>query len=382
MGKQNTWSLWRTSHKKTQDLTWNLAVSNPSSSMYYKYWDAYICDSQNGYRCNTKWCYWCNMKWSIKTAWKYLDELESFKDAHFVTLTSKKVSYNDFTTEAIKDYQKSIGSIIKASKRTLGHGKGFRKLEITYSKSARYPKINMHYHIITDSLELANTIRERWLKTNEGSNRKAQSVSILSDRDDVRNTLFYCLKSPVPIYEKSNFYALDKIFHAIKGIRIIQAFGMQPSEQSNERKEEIRYQVYQWQSNYWKNEPLIRRKPYHKDKDEYIKKLDQLERNIENKYQIDVVPELDKICIKVDERFGEVSLYSMPKSSNYEPYDKKKKFIYEEVNKIMKSFVNESKHPKKETLWLMKLVEGINYVERRSWFQNIAEKLEVRNDYP
>lgn len=375
MEKQNTWSLWKTSHRKTQDLTWNLAVTNPSSPMYYKYWDAYVCDSLEGYRCNKKWCYWCNMKWSIKTSWKYLDELESFDDAHFVTLTSSKVNYTDFTTEKIKDYQKSIGDIIKASKRTLGYGKGIRKFEITYSKSSSYPKINMHYHIITDSLALANMIRERWLKANEGSIRRGQQVSVLTDKDEVRKSLFYCLKSPVPIYEDSNFYALDRIFQAIKGIRVIQPFGLKPTEVSDERKEEITHQIYRWQSIYWKNEPLIKRKPYHKDKDLYINKLIKMNDDIENKYQITIVPELDKICNKVDEKFGEVSLYRIPINlDDYELYDKKKAFIKKEIFKLMYSYVENAKHPKEKNLWLLKIIDGSQYIAKRSWYIKIDDK--------
>jgi len=316
------------------------------------------------------------MKWSIKTLWKYLDEIESFEDAYFVTLTSRKVNYNDFTKEKIKDYQKSIGEIVKASRRTLGYGRGIRKFEITYLKSSRYPTINMHYHIVTDSLELANTVRERWLKANEGSNRKGQSVSRLKDKDDVRKTLFYSLKSPVPIYEHSNFYALDKIFKAIKGIRIIQPIGLKPSELSDERKEEITHQIYRWQSNYWKQEPLIKRKPYHKDKDDYIKKLVKLESDIENKYLKDIVPELDKIYKKVDEKFGEVSLYRTPSiSDDSDLYYKKKKLIDKEVRKLMDSFVEEAKHPKEGAFWHMKLFEGIRYIEQRSYFLSIDDKL-------
>jgi hypothetical protein len=379
MEKQSTWSLWNTSHRKTQDLTWNLAVSNPSSTMYYKYWDAYVCGSIQGFRCNTKWCYWCNMKWSIKTSFKYLDELESFEDAHFVTLTSRKVNYNDFTTNKIKEYQKRIGDIIKASKRTLGHGKGVRKFEITYSKNSSYPKINMHYHIITDSLELANIIRERWIKANEGSFSRGQQVSVLTDKDEVRKSLFYCLKSPVPIYKSSNFYALDKIFLAIKGIRIIQPFGLKPSEVSDERKTEITNKVYEWQSRYWKNEPLIKRKPYHKDIDEYIDKLNKMQDDIETTYRLEIMPKLDKICIDVNHKFGEVSLYRIPKlGDNYELYYKKKNFINKAVFKLMNIYVEESKHPKESTLWLIKLVEGIGYIEKRSWFLSIDDKSEVK----
>lgn len=239
----------------------------------------------------------------------------------------------------------------------------------------------MHYHIITDSLELANTIRERWLKANESSNRKGQIVSVLTDKDEVRKSLFYCLKSPVPIYHFSNFHALDKIFQAIKGIRIIQAFGLKPSEVSDERKEEITYLVYSWQSRYWKNEPLIKRKPYHKEKDDYIKELDKLKDDIEKIYQITIMPELDKICNKIDEKFGEVSLYRIPINPDDDKlYDKKKEFIKKEIFKHMGSYVQDTKHPIEKTFWWLKIIDGIQYIEKRSWFINIDDKAEFEQN--
>ncbi len=377
MDLKKEWSLWKTAHKLTQDLSWNLAVKNPEGGLYYKYWDAYNCDDIDGFRCNKKWCYWCNMKWSVKTATNYLDELLAFKDAHFVTITSTPIEYNQLSKEKIRDYQQKVGAVIKAARRKI-EGKGIRKFEITYSRNSSTPKIKLHYHMIVDSLELGQEIINGWLKVNPDCTRKAQDLRELKNKKDVQNALFYCCKSPVPIYKNSNYNVLDKIYDSIGGARMIQHFGLTKAECSDDRKEEIKQEVYSWQADWWKDEPHLKRKPYHKDKEEFKKKLELVMEEIETRFYQEVVPKLSKAFDKVELKFPNVSLKSFPKSPNeIESYFNKKKLIEKEVKLIFKPYLMQSANRIEIEKWESLQMTSALSVESWTWKNDRTIQLRV-----
>jgi hypothetical protein len=184
--------------------------------------------------CNNRWCNICNRIRTAKLIKGYGAAIESMIDPRFVTLTIPNVA----ATELRSEIRRMISEFRKIQELRRKHKKplirGIRKLEVTYNPDLQ--NFHPHFHFIVEGEAAANELIEAWLDRNTTADKRGQ------DQREAKNPIelfkyFAKLtsksKSDTIIIKAGKMVrieysypeALDLVFQAIEGTRIIQPIG-------------------------------------------------------------------------------------------------------------------------------------------------------------
>lgn len=184
--------------------------------------------------CNNRWCNICNRIRTAKLIKGYGAAIESMLDPRFVTLTVPNVP----ATELRAEIRRMISEFRKIQELRRKHKKplirGIRKLEVTYNPDLQ--NFHPHFHFIVEGEAAADELIEAWLDRNTTADKRGQ------DQREAKNPIelfkyFAKLtsksKSDTIIIKAGKMVrieysypeALDLVFQAIEGTRIIQPIG-------------------------------------------------------------------------------------------------------------------------------------------------------------
>jgi len=208
-----------------------------------KYDDTLQCSStliQNGDQltsryCNHRWCRICNRIRTAKLMKGYKNALDAMVDPYFVTLTIRNVKIENLRS-SIKDMIATIRKIQDLRrKKEIPLMQCIRKIECTYNPDS--DTYHPHFHLIIDKENVARELLEAWLiRYPEQSEIWGQDITKAFDPIELFK-YFTKLTAKSKTDEKINVKgmlinkeyhypeALDLIFRAIEGIRIIQPMG-------------------------------------------------------------------------------------------------------------------------------------------------------------
>lgn len=184
--------------------------------------------------CNNRWCNICNRIRTAKLIKGYGAAIDSMIDPRFVTLTVPNVT----ATELRAEIRRMISEFRKIQELRRKHKKplirGIRKLEVTYNPDLQ--NFHPHFHFIVEGESAADELIEAWLDRNTTADIRGQ------DQREAKNPIelfkyFAKLtsksKSDTIIIKAGKMVrieysypeALDLVFQAIEGTRIIQPIG-------------------------------------------------------------------------------------------------------------------------------------------------------------
>ena len=184
--------------------------------------------------CNNRWCNICNRIRTAKLIKGYGAAIDSMIDPRFVTLTVPNVP----ATELRAEIRRMISEFRKIQELRRKHKKplirGIRKLEVTYNPDLQ--NFHPHFHFIVEGEAAADELIEDWLDRNTTADSRGQ------DQREAKNPIelfkyFAKLtsksKSDTIIIKAGKMVrieysypeALDLVFQAIEGTRIIQPIG-------------------------------------------------------------------------------------------------------------------------------------------------------------
>lgn len=218
------------------------ALIKLGSPLAKKYDSTLLCSSvleQDGNKlrsrfCNNRWCNICNRIRTAKLIKGYGSAIDSMLDPRFVTLTVPNVPAEELRAEIrrmISEFRK-IQELRRKHKKPLI--RGIRKLEVTYNPDLQ--NFHPHFHFIVEGEAAADELIESWLDRNTTADKRGQ------DQREAKNPIelfkyFAKLtsksKSDTIIIKAGKMVrieysypeALDLVFQAIEGTRIIQPVG-------------------------------------------------------------------------------------------------------------------------------------------------------------
>lgn len=218
------------------------ALVKLGSPLAKKYDSTLLCSSvleQDGNKlrsrfCNNRWCNICNRIRTAKLIKGYGAAIDSMLDPRFVTLTVPNVPAEELRAEIrrmISEFRK-IQELRRKHKKPLI--RGIRKLEVTYNPDMQ--NFHPHFHFIVEGESAADELIEAWLDRNTTADKRGQ------DQREAKNPIelfkyFAKLtsksKSDTIIIKSGKMVrieysypeALDLVFQAIEGTRIIQPIG-------------------------------------------------------------------------------------------------------------------------------------------------------------
>jgi plasmid rolling circle replication initiator protein Rep len=184
--------------------------------------------------CKHRWCRVCNRIRTGKLINGYSQALEEMKDKQFITLTVKNCP-GDKLKETIQLMIKTFRLIQELRrKKKLPLLKCIRKLECTYNPDTN--EYHPHFHVIVEGLNNGQYLINEWLKRNTTADIKGQDIRECYEAIELfkyftkltsksaKDTKHY--KGSRLINDEWHYpEALDLIFRAIEGIRIIQPMG-------------------------------------------------------------------------------------------------------------------------------------------------------------
>lgn len=226
------------------------------------YWNSYHCQSKiytaegrlYGKYCKNRHCLLCLSIRKADIINRYLPEIETWPDPHFVTITAKSVSLNKIAKRMqslLNGFQRVTS---KHRKRALrGKGKkliGIKALESNFNPEKK--TYNPHFHLLVYDRETADIIVREWLRMcpRHLANKKCQHISRVYNPE---TTLIEVVKYGSKIFTEPyvnakagqktdcEIYAaaLDNIFKAMKGFRIFERFGFNLPKSQKESKTSV-----------------------------------------------------------------------------------------------------------------------------------------------
>lgn len=215
------------------------------------YWNTYHCQSKlissegklYSKYCKNRFCTVCLAIRKADTINRYYPELKNWKDAHFVTLTVKAVNGKNLN-KWVKGMNRAFELIKNRCKKRHQRGKGIKLIGVKSLECNFNPQkktYNPHFHIIVPSKEVADLLKQEWIKQWKSDKKlftshKAQHIRKV---EDLEHDLIETIKYGSKIFTEPDLknkgkqalspmvyaYALDNIFVAMKGIRIFERFG-------------------------------------------------------------------------------------------------------------------------------------------------------------
>lgn len=184
--------------------------------------------------CNNRWCNICNRIRTAKLIKGYGAAIDSMLDPRFVTLTVPNVP----ATELRAEIRRMISEFRKIQELRRKHKKplirGIRKLEVTYNPDLQ--NFHPHFHFIVEGEAAADELIESWLDRNTTADKRGQDQRKAKNPIELfkyfakltskskSDTIIIKAGKMVRI-EYSYPEALDLVFQAIEGTRIIQPVG-------------------------------------------------------------------------------------------------------------------------------------------------------------
>jgi hypothetical protein len=199
-GALDTVTLQNRAKKKliTQTLIKNLvdmAIYKGDLDMVKPYWRTYHCQSRvisSGGRLYGKYCKnrFCNVCSGIRKADiinRYLPEIKTWEDPHFVTLTAKAVSIKTLGKRVAKMIQ-AFGIIKDRYKKRDQRGTGQRLIGVRSLESNYNPvthTYNPHFHVIVATRQMAEMLIMDWLElfTKKFTSPYAQNMRKVEDTE-------------------------------------------------------------------------------------------------------------------------------------------------------------------------------------------------------
>lgn len=214
--------------------------------------------------CGYRWCLLCNRIRTAQYIEKYEPILKEWKDTQFVTLTIVSIGADDLLP-ALKEMNKNFRRILDLMRKRKIVVRGIRKLEITYNEKEN--TYHPHFHVLVEGGIQAEMLHSEWLRLYPTSKEWAQSIeSVKTDKVNVYKEIFkYVTKLfdkdvKTGKYKEINPVALDVMFRALKGRRVMQPFGFVAPEISEEGAIELtestdaptdEIKTYDWIGNDW-----------------------------------------------------------------------------------------------------------------------------------
>jgi len=222
-------------------LVFSLVDANPHSHLVKSYWNTYHCNNillQEGQKvsasfCNNRWCVVCNRVRTAKLINGYKNELDTFKEPTFLTLSRPNIQGRYLRTGNEQNI-KSLSNIIRNTKERLKTiVRAIRKVEITHNKDTK--DFHPHYHFVIDGQDIAETIKNKWLSEHSDAHEKGQDIQPATD-----GTLLEIFKYVTKLVGKEGTEpkALNTIFSALRNKRAIQAYGLKKTVSENIEKEQ------------------------------------------------------------------------------------------------------------------------------------------------
>jgi hypothetical protein len=248
------------------------ALINLKSPLEKKYLETKNCSGmlfKSGNKITSRYCgrRWCKICCKISTGKLlngYTPILEKLPDLQLLTLTVPNVPGKELAVK-IREMLNAC-RIIQETRRKAKAPKiiGIRKLECTYNvKENNY---HPHFHFIISTEARAKEFLEAWLKLFPEASMLGQDLRPCTKYKELfKYFTKFTSKSGKDTTGKSQEIhfpqALDQIFTAIEGIRIIQPFGIKKvseevePEQAIEDSEFLQYSegTYYWNKNFWIN---------------------------------------------------------------------------------------------------------------------------------
>jgi plasmid rolling circle replication initiator protein Rep len=211
-------------------LSLGLINNNPKSELIKSYWSTYRCnkflyvgdDGLTSERCKQRWCTVCSRIKTGEQIDQYMPALSALENPQFMTLTAETVDQRMLPHRL--DEMRKIFRKISNRRSNRGLFKGVRKLECTYNpKTDSY---HPHYHVVIDGLHNAYKFRQQWIEYHKGKARIQANDIRKANKSSLRELCKYATKLSVSMND-NEFHpqALDTIFSALKGKRLIQPFG-------------------------------------------------------------------------------------------------------------------------------------------------------------
>jgi hypothetical protein len=215
----------------SKSLAVKLLQHNKDSFLTKSYYGSLLCThylNQSGKTLTTKYCKqrWCAVCNRIRTAHfilGYEEELKTFKNPYFVTLTRPTVVETDLVAsiDLMGSVWREIMNTRENRKRKV---KGIRKAECTIRPNDLY---HYHFHVIIEGKENAEWLLKEWLKRMPKANPKAQDMRKANERS-LKELFKYFTKLTTKVGDKKELFAyarMDVIFRAMYKKRVFQPFG-------------------------------------------------------------------------------------------------------------------------------------------------------------
>ena len=199
----------------------------------------------------------CNAIRTAKAINTYVPVIQSWSEAHLVTLTVPNCKAGDLKETIYNMYEsfKQVKRYVKTNyNRKLIDFKliGVRKIECTYNSIRN--DYHPHFHIIVKTKEMAEVLHDQWLVRQPSANIKGQDIR-KADTACLQELFKYMTKVISKTKNESIIYAdsLDVIFNAMKGRRVLQNFGFVLPKIIDEDEivkttSEMIQAVYEWQA--------------------------------------------------------------------------------------------------------------------------------------
>lgn len=199
------------------------------SKLKKSYFSTYYCsrvilqdqDKAKSTYCKQRWCLVCNRVRVAKVINDYYQEISTFQEPYFMTLTLPNVQAKDLRS-SIAQMIKDFSNITRRLKRAGHKIKLLRKYECTYNSSRN--DYHPHFHAIVETKEIADLYIKHWLTMHTKADTKAQDTRPAND-----NSLMELCKYFTKIIAKDtdmNIKALDNMFLSVRNKRTFQAIGI------------------------------------------------------------------------------------------------------------------------------------------------------------
>jgi hypothetical protein len=178
------------------------------------------------YYCRGRWCVICS---GIRTAIainNYGEELRSWEAPFLVTLTIKNVSAAELRP-ALQRMTKDFQRVIQFAKRHHPSVKVMRSVECSYSSTRN--DYHPHLHLLVERGDVAKTLISRWV-IRTGASHMGQDMRP-ADTGSLMEIFKYSTKISTDTRDADGgksvapMFALDEIFSAQRGLRLISATG-------------------------------------------------------------------------------------------------------------------------------------------------------------
>jgi hypothetical protein len=264
-------------------------VDVKGSPLTKSYWNTWHCStilySHSGKLvskyCKQRWCVVCSRVRTAQIIKQYLPTFRQWEGKVFVTLTIPNCSASQLKG-AVQGMAKTFDRIRKQLDNAYRRNKtglvikGLRKLEVTYNPDKR--NYHPHYHLIMESREAANVLREKWLEHYQDAVWKAQDVKAADDNSCMELCKYFTkLISSHSKDRVIHVKALDTIFQAVSRRRTMQAYGGLKVEKeiSDDEADALAEEmgldsVYEWQQSVadWVNQSTGELLTHHQPDDE------------------------------------------------------------------------------------------------------------------